>query len=516
MHRLSDKATFLLLLAALGTTLALLAVALDLVWSGIDALSPESAAALILVLAGAITLLLLLLLGPARHAHRQNIEEKMARLAYYDSLTGLPNRSLLEDRMRQAIAQAQRDSRQVGIFFFDLDRFKTINDTLGHAVGDQVLQAVAQRLRRLIRSGDTIARLGGDEFVIIQADPNHDPSFTTLARRIHDTLNAPLELGERILHTTASIGVAVYPLDGEDSQTLLKCADTAMYVAKSRGRNNVQFFSREMNARAVAKSSLETRLRAALASGDLTMHYQAQVELATGRLTGFEALLRMHDEEGEPIPPARVIAIAEESGLIHPLGEWTLHQACRQSQLWHASGLPAVRMAVNLSGHHARQSDFTDRIDAILQETGINPVQLELELSELSLMDHLHEALSTLTDLKVRGIQLAIDDFGRGHSPLLGLMHLPIQRIKIDQEFIGGLHRNDDYRILTETIIAMADHLRLAVSGVGVETASQAEFLLAKGCREAQGNYFSGPLDADAATALLRRQQPFPVPWTSD
>lgn len=511
MHRFSDKTALLLLLAALGTSLMLLPIGLDLSWSGIDTFQPHGAGRLILALAGTTTVLLILLLGPARNAHRQNVEEKMARLAYYDSLTGLPNRTLLHDRMQQAIAQARRDSRQVGIFFFDLDRFKTINDTLGHAVGDQVLQAVALRLSRLIRSGDTIARLGGDEFVIIQADPNHDPNFTTLARRIHETLNEPLDIGDRTLHTTASIGVAVYPLDGENLHDLIKCADTAMYAAKSKGRNNVQFFSREMNEQALAKSSLENRLRAALANGDLTVHYQPQVELATGRLIGFEALLRMNDEDGQPLPPARAIAIAEESGLINRLGEWTLRQVCHQARAWQVAGLPPVRMAINLSGHHMRQADIIDLVDEILEQTGFDPELLEFELSELSLMDHLGEALAVLTDLKMRGIRLTIDDFGRGHSSLLGLMHLPVQRIKIDQEFIGGLHRNDDYRVLTETIIAMADRLHLTVSGVGVETARQAEFLLAQGCREAQGNYFSPPLDAETATALLRRQTTLPL-----
>ena len=243
-------------------------------------------------------------------------EERIERLAYYDTLTGLPNRALMNDRILQAVVHAKRDNRQVGVFFFDLDRFKLINDTQGHAVGDMVLRSVAQRLKKFIREGDTFARLGGDEFVIVQADPNHDPNFTTMGRRILEALAQPFQIDSRELFTTASIGVAIYPMDGEEPQTLLKSADTAMYVAKSRGRNNIQFFSEEMNAAARAKTDLENRLRKALSSGELQQHYQPQVNLATGRITGVEALLRWYDSDGNLIPPGRIISVAEESSLV--------------------------------------------------------------------------------------------------------------------------------------------------------------------------------------------------------
>ena len=251
-------------------------------------------------------------------------EERIEKLAYYDTLTGLPNRALMNDRILQSVALARRDNRQVGVFFFDLDRFKLINDTQGHAVGDMVLRSVAQRLKKFIREGDTFARLGGDEFVIIQADPNHDPNFTTMGRRILETLGLPFQIGSREFFTTASIGVAIYPVDGDDPQTLLKSADTAMYVAKSRGRNNIQFFSDDMNAAAVAKTDLESRLRQALSSGELQQHYQPQIDLATGKVSGVEALLRWYDLDGNLIPPAEIISVAEESGLVFPLGEWVL------------------------------------------------------------------------------------------------------------------------------------------------------------------------------------------------
>lgn len=436
---------------------------------------------------------------------QQAAEERIERLAYFDTLTGLPNRTLLTDRIFQAMAQARRDDRQIGIFFFDLDRFKMINDTQGHAVGDLVLRSVAQRLKKFIREGDTFARLGGDEFVIVQADPNHDPSFIPLARRILETLNEPFRIDSREFFTTASVGVAVYPLDGEDPQALLKSADTAMYVAKSRGRNNYQFFSREMNAAAQAKSHLERRLRAALGNEDLRLHYQALVDLSSGKVVGVEALLRLRDEHGQPIPTAKIIAVAEECGLIYPLGEWTLREACRQAKAWQDAGLPKIRMAINLSGHHIRQINFIDRIEEILEQTGLEPQYLEIELGETSVMGQVHEIIMAMTDLKVRGIRLAIDDFGSGYSSLLYLMHFPIYRIKIAQEFIQGIGQRKDYPALTEAILAMASSLDLSVSAVGVETAAQAAFLRSHGCQEVQGNYFSAVLTAEEFAALLER-----------
>ena len=431
-------------------------------------------------------------------------EERIERLAYYDTLTGLPNRALMNDRILQAMAHAKRDNRQVGVFFFDLDRFKLINDTQGHAVGDLVLRSVAQRLKKFIREGDTFARMGGDEFVIVQADPNHDPNFNTMGRRILEALAQPFQIDNREFFTTASIGVAIYPIDGEDTQSLLKSADTAMYVAKSRGRNNIQFFSEEMNASARAKTDLESRLRQALSSGELQLHYQPQVNLVTGCITGVEALLRWYDTDGKLIPPGRIISVAEESSLIYPLDEWVLQTACSQAKTWQEAGWPSLRMSVNLSGHHIRQANFIDRIESILSETGIKPNTLEIELAENSIMDRVNDSIMALTDLKIRGINLAIDDFGTGYSSLLYLKHFPIHRIKIAQEFIRDIIHNPDYAAITEAILLMAKSLNLSVTAVGVEDPMQLDFLSKRGCLEVQGRIFGLAMNAEEMTEFLK------------
>lgn len=431
-------------------------------------------------------------------------EERIERLAYYDTLTGLPNRALMNDRILQSMALARRDNRQVGVFFFDLDRFKLINDTQGHAVGDMVLRSVAQRLKKFIREGDTFARLGGDEFVIIQADPNHDPNFTIMGRRILETLGQPFQIGSREFFTTASIGVAVYPVDGEEPQVLLKSADTAMYVAKSRGRNNIQFFSDDMNAAALAKTNLESRLRQALNTGELQQHYQPQINLDTGQITGVEALLRWYDAEGNLIPPNQIIDIAEESGLVFPLGEWVLQTACAQAKAWQDAGLPPIRMSVNLSGHHIRQSNFVNFIEEILHKTGIASETLEIELAENSIMGNVNESIMALTDLKIRGVSLAIDDFGTGYSSMLYLKHFPIHRIKIAKGFIRDIVHNPDYAAITEAILLMANSLNLAVTAVGVEDPAQLDFLRERGCAEVQGRLFGSAMNAEEITHFLK------------
>jgi diguanylate cyclase (GGDEF)-like protein/PAS domain S-box-containing protein len=437
-------------------------------------------------------------------------EERIEKLAYYDPLTGLPNRALMNDRILQSVALARRDNRQVGVFFFDLDRFKLINDTQGHAVGDMVLRSVAQRLKKFIREGDTFARLGGDEFVIIQADPNHDPNFTTMGRRILETLGLPFQIGSREFFTTASIGVAIYPVDGDDPQTLLKSADTAMYVAKSRGRDNIQFFSDDMNAAAIAKTNLESRLRQALSRGELQQHYQPQIDLATGKVSGVEALLRWYDLDGKLIPPREIISVAEESGLVFPLGEWVLRTACTQSKTWQEDGLPPLRMAVNLSGHHIRQANFIDHIEEILKDTGIAFNGLEIEMAENSVMGHVNDSIMALTDLKIRGISLAIDDFGTGYSSLLYLKHFPIHRIKIGQDFVRDIIHNPDYAAIAEAILLMAKSLNMSVTAVGVEDPKQLDFLRERGCDEVQGKLFGSAMNAEEMTAFLKETSLLP------
>ena len=434
-------------------------------------------------------------------------EEQVERLAYYDSLTGLPNRALMSDRIIQALAQARREGRQLGVFFIDLDRFKLINDTQGHAVGDLVLRSVAQRLKKFIRQGDTFARLGGDEFVIVQADPNHDPNFTILGRRILDTLSQPFQVADRELYATASIGVAIYPVDGQDSQALLKCADIAMYAAKSRGRNNMQFFSEDMNQEARERTDLESHLRQALARSDLQQHYQPLVNVMTGRIMGVEALLRWHDKDGRLISPSHIIDIAEESGLVVSLGQWALQTACRQFRAWQDLGVSPLRMSVNLSGLHIRQTNFIDDIEAILKNTGVRPNSLEIELAENSLMGYVNESIMALTDLKIRGIHLSIDNFGTGYSSLLYLKHLPIQRIKIAREFILEIAENPDYAAITEAILRMAKSLDLQVAAVGVEDPEQLALLKQLGCTEVQGSLFGRVMSAKHMTDFLVRAQ---------
>ena len=431
-------------------------------------------------------------------------EERIERLAYFDTLTGLPNRTLMNDRIFQSVAQARREKRQMGVFFLDLDRFKLINDTQGHEVGDLVLRSVAQRLKKIIRSGDTFARLGGDEFVIIQADPNHDPNFTIMGRRIIETLDQPFLIGGREFFTTVSVGVAIYPIDGDDPQTLLKSADTAMYVAKSRGRNNMQFFSEEMNAAAMAKTDLESRLRKALNDGELQQHYQPQVNLVTGRITGVEALLRWYDSDGALIPSGQIIDIADESGLAFLLGEWALKTACTQARVWQNQGMPSLHISVNLSGHHIRQPNFIDYLERVIKETGIKPNTLEIELAENSVMDHVNDSIMALTDLKIRGINLSIDNFGTGHSSLLYLKHFPIHRIKIAQELIQDIIHNPDFAAITEAILSMARSLHLSVTAVGVEDPTQLGFLRERGCLEVQGEVFGAVMNAGQMTEFLK------------
>ncbi len=436
---------------------------------------------------------------------KKRTERDIQQLAYYDTLTGLANRTLFRDRLHQALAQSQRSGRKVAVLFLDLDRFKDINDTLGHATGDIVLQSVALRLKECVREGDTVARLGGDEFVIILPTYYGEQDLTTFAERILKILSLPMKIGERDLFTTASLGIAIAPLDGENVDTLLRNADISMYAAKDRGRNTFTYFSAEMNARAVAKVELESKLRSALQKNELFLVYQPQIDLHTGTICGVEALLRWrHPQEGL-IPPSRFVPIAEETGLIVPIGEWVLRSACEQARVWQEIGFSTLRMAVNISGHQFKQHDFIDTVDRILKKTGLNPHGLELELTESIVMSNANEAIMTLTDLKVRGIRLAIDDFGTGYSSLSYLKNFPIDRIKIAQEFVRDIPNDPDDAAIVETIISMAHNLDLQVIAEGVENRQQLKFLRERHCTEMQGYYFARPLPAEELTELLEK-----------
>ncbi len=436
---------------------------------------------------------------------RKKTEDHIQTLAYYDPLTGLPNRTLFQDRLHQALAHAHRDGHHVGLLFIDLDRFKTINDTLGHAVGDLMLKSVARQLRNYIREGDTVARLGGDEFVIISSEftSNQDP--IAFSKRLLEMLAEPIQIDGRELFSTASIGIAIYPDDGQDVTTLLGNADIAMYSAKDQGRNTYRFFSAEMNALAIEKLSLETGLRGALQRGELFLAYQPQLDLRSGRLTGLEALVRWAHPEQGLIPPERFIPVAEETGLIIPLGKWVLHTACSQAKAWQDAGLPLQRVAVNVSARQFKQPDFLETVETVLAETGLEPCCLELELTESIVMDNVQEAIMTLTDLKIRNIHLSIDDFGTGYSSLTYLKHFPIDRIKIAQEFVRDIPKDPDDSAIVEAILAMAASLNLEVIAEGVERRDQLRFLHQRQCNHMQGFYFSRPMIAKDLVTLLSR-----------
>ena len=436
---------------------------------------------------------------------RKKAELEARRLAHYDFLTGQPNRYLLQDRLQQALARADREGHKIGVMYVDLDRFKWVNDTLGHAAGDSLLQKAAARLQSCVRKADTVARFGGDEFVVLLYGFDAEDEPGHFAQRFLDVLHEPIHLGGVELFNSASIGIALYPSDGRDVDTLLRNADTAMYAAKELGRNNFQFFSPQMNARVTEKLDMESRLRSALKTGALFLEYQPQFDLHSCRVTGFEALVRWRDPVEGVIPPGTFIPVAEETGLIYPLGEWVLRSACHQARAWQQAGFPPVRMAVNVSAKQLRRYDFIEMVEAILDETGLPAHCLEIEMTESVVMANIEESITTLTDLKVRNVSLAIDDFGTGYSSLVYLKHFPFDRVKIAQEFIHAVPENTDDMAIVDAILVMAASLKLDVIAEGVETRAQLDFLRARRCRDMQGFYFSPPAPAQEMTEFLRQ-----------
>jgi diguanylate cyclase (GGDEF)-like protein len=387
--------------------------------------------------------------------------------------------------------------------FLDLDQFKDVNDTLGHEFGDKLLRAVAQRLAASTREADTLARLGGDEFVVILTNPADQQGVAAAAERIQASFGKPFELEGRQIYSGASIGIAIYPEDGKDVASLLQSADMAMYHAKSLGRHTYHFYSREMNRSVRRKVALENGLRRALERQEFHLVFQPQWDLPSGTLIGLEALIRWDSIDFGPIPPDRFIPLAENSGLIYPIGEWVLRSVCTQMSAWLAAGHAVPRVAVNISGHQLKRPDFLAVLDAILQETGMPPQHLELEFTESVLMEEAGRTAEILRALKARRIHLSIDDFGTGYSSLSYLRHFPIGRIKIDRSFVADLAGNPDGAALVEAIIAMGRSLRLKIMAEGVENREQLEFLMLRGCDEAQGFFFAKPLPAEALTAVL-------------
>jgi len=429
--------------------------------------------------------------------------KRLKFLAHHDDLTKLPNRVLFNDRLRQAMAKARRGNNQVALMLLDLDRFKNINDTLGHPVGDQLLREVGKRLSYHVRETDTVASLGGDEFLVIIEDVQDVQRVAGIAHKFKNILAQPITVDEHELAITASIGISMFPADGVDGEGLMKCADVAMYRAKEQGRNNYQFYTPDMNARAHDLLLMEGQLRKAIEQEQLFLHYQPQFDLASGDLTGVEALLRWNHPERGSIPPSDFIPLAEESGLIAPIGEWVLRSACAQSRAWQEQGYPPVRMAVNLSARQLRQPGLVEMIEQSLKETGLAPRLLELEITESAVMDNFNDAIMVLTDLKVRGVHIALDDFGTGHSSLSYLKRFPISRLKIDRSFVGEVTSDPNDAALAASIIALGHAMGLEVIAEGVETEEQKAFFTEKGCDQVQGFLFSRPLEPDAVVRFF-------------
>jgi diguanylate cyclase (GGDEF)-like protein/PAS domain S-box-containing protein len=436
------------------------------------------------------------------------LEERVQFLAYYDALTGLPNRTLLQDRLTKALASARRRKDKVALLFLDLDGFKTVNDSLGHSVGDIVLKEVAERLKKWAREQDTVARVGGDEFLVVLTAIKDISDAAVAAERLMDAITAEFVVQGHFLGISCSIGISIFAEHGRDGETLIKNADAAMYCAKESGRNNFRFFTKDMNAQAVERLTLENSLRLALGRGELFLVYQPQMEIATGRITGLEALLRWQHPELDLVPPDNFIRIAENSGLIMPIGEWVLRTACSQTRKWQDEGLPAVPVAVNVSAVQFRQAGFCELIGRVLWETGLAPQYLELELTESLLLSNADVMFSVLQELKAMGLKLAIDDFGTGYSSLSYLKQFPVGRLKIDRSFIRDIAVNPDDAAITTAIISMAKSLSLKVIAEGVEDEAQMSFLRAHQCDEIQGYYFSKPLAVDKVADKLRGDYP--------
>jgi diguanylate cyclase (GGDEF)-like protein/PAS domain S-box-containing protein len=429
---------------------------------------------------------------------------ELTHLAQHDALTRLPNRTLLDDRLAQALALAERQGKQLAVMFIDLDYFKKINDSLGHEMGDKLLQSVAGRLLASVRRTDTVSRLGGDEFAILLSQVEHAEDTAFSARKILRSLTAPHIIDNKSLDISASIGGSVYPSDGEDAETLLNKADTAMYEAKQRGRNNYQFFRPEMQARLLQRQSLEVGLRYALGRNEFLLHYQPKWNLRTGTITGVEALIRWQHPQRGMVYPAQFVPIAEECGLILSIGRWVLVEACKQARAWSDLGLGVVPMAVNVSAAEFGNIDFLSGVRTALIATGVAPANLELELTESVLMHDAKATIKTLNALKTMGVQLAIDDFGTGCSSFSYLQRFPINVLKLHQSFVHGITNGQADAPLLSAMIGIGKSLKQRVIAEGVETQAQLKFLQRHHCNEGQGYYFSRPVSAEQAGKLIR------------
>jgi len=433
----------------------------------------------------------------------QTMAMQMAHSAHHDFLTGLPNRKLLNDRVSQAIALALRNTKKVAVLFLDLDGFKHINDSLGHSIGDRLLQAIAKRLVESVRGSDTVSRQGGDEFVVLLSEVEGLESVAATVRRLLQVGTEPHDIDQHDLHVTACVGVSIYPDDGLDAETLIKNADTAMYQAKENGRQSYQFFKPAMNVRAVERQSIEGSLRRALERQEFAVHYQPKINLRTGEISGAEALIRWTHPTRGSVSPAQFIPIAEDCGLILPIGNWILREACKQARTWMEAGLPLGTMGANISAMEFRNENFLEGVFSILEDTGLHPRFLELELTESVLMKRPESTASVLRALRAKGVQVAVDDFGTGYSSLSYLQKFSIDALKIDQSFVRRITTAPTETTIVTAVISMARSLKLRVVAEGVETLKELEFLQAHQCDEAQGYYFSRPVPAEQFAKLL-------------
>ncbi|MBY0578326.1 MAG: EAL domain-containing protein [Burkholderiales bacterium] len=439
---------------------------------------------------------------------RKRDEERIRFLAYYDSLTELPNRALFEEHINRALSAAKRNGKKVALLFLDVDRFKSVNDSLGHLAGDLLLQSVATRLKKHIRESDTICRQGGDEFIIVLTGIETLDAVVHVAEKIVESMGEAHSIAGHQLVVSFSIGISMYPDDGQSSEVLIRNADAAMYHAKDAGRNNFQFFSQEMNSEAFERLSMESDLRQALKRNELLLHYQPKIDIHSGGIIGMEALVRWQHPEKGLIPPDKFIPVAEECGLIVSIGEWVLRTACAQCQAWHESGLFTAPVAVNISALQFRQKNIRDMVASVLQETGLAPHLLELELTESMVMQEAESTIVTLHALKELGVSISIDDFGTGYSSLNYLRYFPVDRLKIDRSFVQDISSDKDDAAITRTIISMGHSLRMKVIAEGVETTDQFALLREQGCDEIQGYYYSKPLSAEDFCSFLRCNQP--------
>ena len=438
---------------------------------------------------------------------RKQTEARMRHLAVHDVLTSLPNRTLFLDRLRQALLSARRFQRGVTVLFVDLDRFKDINDHFGHDVGDLMIQEMGQRLSRIIRDSDTAARLGGDEFAIIQTDVQNIEDTIVLAQRIIDELCQPFDCRGIRLHSTASVGITLFPEDGENPEQLVKNADMAMYAAKAEGRNNYRFFLPSMHERVKERKTIEEDLRNALEHDQLELYYQPKIDCRTERVVGAEALVRWHHPDRGLIMPGEFISVAEECGLINRLGAWVLEKACKQTQIWRDTTLPGLRIAVNLSPAQFQDAELVSSVTRIVKDTAMPEGTLELEITESILMNNPEKAVSTLKELKALGVMIAIDDFGTGYSSLNYLKRFPVSSIKIDQSFVNDIHVDVDDKAIVDAVIGLGHSLNLEVVAEGVEEVEQLNYLREKGCDFIQGYLYSKPLPADTFVTWVTERQ---------